>query len=169
MSARWIMLIGALAIAAQGYGAAVEPLPRLIWNASPSVPIGLYGVYTDHPPLVDDLAAVMPPKALGTFMAVRHYLPLGLPLLKHVVAHGGDIICRHQLIITVNGRVAAQALRQDRRGRALPNWQGCHTLRDSEVFLLNPDVADSFDGRYFGVLPATTLLGRATPLLVVGP
>ncbi len=69
-------------------------------------------MYFDHPPLVDDLAAVTPPRALGTFMAVRHYLPLGLPLLKHVAALGGATVCRHDLAISINGMSSALALRQ---------------------------------------------------------
>ena len=31
--------------------------------------------------------------------------------------------------------------------------------------MLNPDHADSMDGRYFGPLPASTVLGRAIPIL----
>jgi type IV secretory pathway protease TraF len=45
----------------------------------------------------------------------------------------------------------------------------CRTLRTGQVLLLNPAVPDSFDGRYFGILPASTLLGRASPLAVVSP
>ena len=29
---------------------------------------------------------------------------------------------------------------------------------------MSPDVGDSLDGRYFGPLPASTVIGRATPL-----
>lgn len=31
--------------------------------------------------------------------------------------------------------------------------------------MLNPNHADSMDGRYFGPLPASTVLGRAVPIL----
>lgn len=30
---------------------------------------------------------------------------------------------------------------------------------------MNPDVGDSLDGRYFGPIPATAIIGRAMPLL----
>ncbi|CAM5331827.1 Conjugative transfer signal peptidase TraF OS=Sphingobium scionense OX=1404341 GN=GGQ90_003448 PE=4 SV=1 [Sphingobium scionense] len=59
----------------------------------------------------------------------------------------------------------AVALARDGRGRPLPVWQGCRTLRARELLMLNPDHADSMDGRYFGPLPASTVLGRATPIL----
>lgn len=39
------------------------------------------------------------------------------------------------------------------------------TLRAGELLLLNPDHADSMDGRYFGPLLASTVLGRAIPIL----
>src|SRR3546814_15964061 len=52
----------------------------------------------------------------------------------------------------------------DLLGRPLPRWSGCHTLGPSEVFLMNPTVPDSLDGRYFGPLPTTALVARAEPL-----
>ena len=35
-----------------------------------------------------------------------------------------------------------------------------------DVFLMNPRSADSLDGRYFGPLPAASIVGRAIPLWV---
>jgi type IV secretory pathway protease TraF len=29
---------------------------------------------------------------------------------------------------------------------------------------MNPDVRDSLDGRYFGPIPARTVIGKATPI-----
>ena len=48
--------------------------------------------------------------------------------------------------------------------RTLPRWSGCHTLASSEVFLMNPTVPNSLDGRYFGPLPTTAIVARAVPL-----
>ena len=58
----------------------------------------------------------------------------------------------------------AVAKLQDRMGRALPVWRGCHQVGAGEIFLLNP-APDSLDGRYFGVLPAAGLIGTAHPVL----
>ena len=33
-----------------------------------------------------------------------------------------------------------------------------------EIFLMNPTVPDSLDGRYFGPLPVTSIVARAVPL-----
>ncbi len=97
-------------------------------------------------------------------MAERRYLPLGVPLLKHIAAHRGARICRHGPRVTVDGRMVAVARTQDSHGRPLPVWRGCHVLGPSELFLLNT-APDSMDGRYFGPLAAAGLLGRATPML----
>lgn len=56
------------------------------------------------------------------------------------------------------------ALHRDRRGRALPVWRGCRRLADGEIFLMNTTVPDSLDGRYFGPIPASTVIGKASPL-----
>ena len=58
------------------------------------------------------------------------------------------------------------ARERDRRGRALPVWEGCCVIRRDEVFLMNSQSADSLDGRYFGPLPAASIVGRAIPLWV---
>jgi len=84
--------------------------------------------------------------------------------MKRVLALPGQIVCRENLRITIDGVDVGEAQARDRRGRDLPAWQGCRTLRPGEVFLMNPGVADSLDGRYFGPLPAISIIGRAVPL-----
>jgi len=144
--------------------AAVLPLPKLLlWNASASAPIGLYRLHPGGRPAVGDMVAVTPPPALARFMAERHYLPVGVPLLKHVAARPGALICRRDATVTIDGRTVAVARASDRHGRPLPVWRGCHVLRNDELFLLNA-APDSLDGRYFGPVPASGLIGRATPI-----
>lgn len=85
-------------------------------------------------------------------------------MIKQVSGVVGDEICRHGTQISINGTLVAEALAQDTLDRSLPVWQGCHTLKDSEVFLLNPH-SRSLDGRYFGVTKTSDLDGVATLLL----
>lgn len=157
----------AASLFAAGYTviAITDPLPRIIWNASASVPIGLYRITPDHDPPVGALVAIMPPERLARWMTERGYLGEDVPLLKHVVGKSGTRICRSGNIVSVNTRPVAIVRELDRLGRPLPVWQGCHTLGDGELFLLNPAHPDSLDGRYFGPLPAAALLGRARPIL----
>ncbi len=141
-----------------------DPRPRLLWNTTASVPTGLYRIAPVARPHRGDLLAVKPPPALALYLARRHYLPLNVPLLKHVGALPGQQVCRRGDRISVDGRIVAAALERDRFGRLLPVWTGCRRLAKGDLFLLNADVRDSLDGRYFGVLPTQTILGQATPL-----
>ncbi len=138
--------------------------PRLLWNASASTPVGLYSLHPADQLQVGDLVADRPPPSVSRFMEVRHYLPLGVPLLKYVGALPGQTVCRRELLVSVDGRHVATALSHDHAHRPLPVWQGCRLLKPGEIFLLNPAVPDSFDGRYFGVLPLDTITARAEPL-----
>jgi len=142
----------------------VNPLPKLIWNASASTPIGLYAVQPISTFRDTELVVVMPPEPVASFLADGGYLPRGVSLMKHVLALPGQTVCREGLRITVDHVEVGDAQARDRRGRDLPDWQGCRTLATGEVFLMNPGVPNSLDGRYFGPLPASSIVGRATPL-----
>jgi len=160
-----------LAMLACGIGLIALPLAvrmptRLIWNASASVPIGLYAVSPVAPLRVGDLVTVAPPPALERLLVERRYLGAGVPMLKHVAALGGDTVCRRSRIVSIDGVTAAKALRNDRLGRPLPTWHGCGLLWRDQVFLLNPAEPSSFDGRYFGPLSIDTITGRARAVFV---
>jgi conjugative transfer signal peptidase TraF len=142
----------------------LHPVPTLIWNASASVPIGLYVVKRASILHVGELVVVRPPEALAAFLETRGYLATGVPLVKHIAALPGQEVCRTGSTITVNGATIGYALERDRLGRVLPSWQGCRLVADNEVFLMNSRSEHSLDGRYFGPLPASTIVGRADPL-----
>lgn len=161
--------VGSLAATAFAVGAIVGPTLRppvksLIWNASASVPIGLYAMQPPGIPVIADLLAVRPPPALAAYLAVRGYLPQGVPLLKRVAALSGHIVCRRGLTILVDGTELGRARKDDGMGRPLPTWQGCRTVGPGQIFLMNWQSPDSFDGRYFGPLPRSTIIARAIPL-----
>ena len=143
-----------------------HPLPRLIWNASASVPIGLYLRRPLESLHIAELVVVRPPNALAQFLAGRRYLPEGVPMLKRVLALPGQIICRNAHTVTVDGIAMGEALDRDTQGRPLPVWEGCQRLSENEVFLMNWQSKDSFDGRYFGPLPTASVIGRADPLWI---
>lgn len=138
--------------------------PRVIWNASASVPIGLYRIDPADRIAVTDLVIVMPPEPLASFLDERGYLPRGVPLLKRVLALGGQTVCRNGPdIIAYDARYGA-ARAHDTRGRPLPVWQGCRVITENAVFLMNWDAPDSFDSRYVGPLPLASIIGRAVPI-----
>ena len=155
------MSVGAFSVAVSML---FHPTPKLIWNASASVPIGLYAVRPAGALHIGELLVVAPPEPLATFLADRDYLPKGVPLLKHIAALPGQTVCRAGGSITVDGTALGVALDRDHLGRRLPTWQGCRVVAAGEVFLMNQRSAASLDGRYFGPLPTTTIVGRADPL-----
>jgi conjugative transfer signal peptidase TraF len=147
-----------------GLSAIFHPVPKLIWNASASVPVGLYAIHPADTLSVTELVVVRPPEPLAIFLAERRYLPKGVPLLKRILALPGQKVCRSDLTITVDGIAMGDALDRDSRGRKLPVWQGCRVVAPGEVFLMNWQSTDSLDGRYFGFLSASTIIGQADPL-----
>ncbi|MCQ8279987.1 S26 family signal peptidase [Acetobacteraceae bacterium KSS8] len=152
------------AMLALGGLAFFHPAPRLIWNATASTPTGLYALRPAGQLRVLELVAVRPPEPIASYLADGGFLPKGVPLLKHVMALSGQIVCRAGDTITVDHVDIGAARDRDHLGRPLPRWSDCHTLRPGEVFLMNPTVPDSLDGRYFGPLPVTSIVARAVPL-----
>lgn len=145
--------------------AAFIPTPiRLVWNVTASAPIGFYTIGPADHVQVPELVAVMPPEPLADFMVERGYVGRGVPLLKRVLGLPGQRVCRTDRTITIDDVEMGEALERDRIGRDLPDWQGCRRIADGEIFLMNWDVRDSLDGRYFGPVPASSVIGRALPL-----
>jgi conjugative transfer signal peptidase TraF len=143
-----------------------HPAPRLIWNATASTPIGLYALRPIRRLHVLELVVVRPPEPIASYLADGGFLPRGVPLLKHVMALPGQTVCRVGDTVTVDHVDVGAVLDRDHLGRPLPRWSGCYTLQPGEVFLMNPAVPDSLDGRYFGPFPVTSVLGRAVPLWI---
>ncbi|MDQ0470087.1 conjugative transfer signal peptidase TraF [Labrys wisconsinensis] len=159
-----LFLVMAFATIGVGYPA-LTPMPtKLMWNASASAPIGFYTIDFDGPFEVTDLVAVDAPEPLATFLAERGYLPKGVPLLKRILGVSGQTVCRSNLTITVDGVEVGAALKRDRIGRPLPIWQGCRRIPTGQAFLMNWQVSDSMDGRYFGLTDSDQIIGRAVPL-----
>lgn len=165
--ARSPCLVMAMTGAAAGLiatGAVIHPLPLLVWNASASAPIGLYLVQPHTMPNRGDMALIMPPVSAAKLVVERGYLPPGVPLVKHIVAVSGDTVCALGSMISIDGKPVAERLATDALGRPLPVWQGCRTLGHGEVFPLMASSSDSFDGRYFGPVTASQVLGRLVAL-----
>jgi type IV secretory pathway protease TraF len=85
-------------------------------------------------------------------------------MMKRVAGVAGQRVCRTGRTISVDGIDIAEALERDRLSRILPVWQGCRVLAVGEIFLMNSQVRDSLDGRYFGPVSVGAIIGRATPL-----
>ncbi len=153
-----------LAIAMLSASVVTPPCPRLVWNATASVPRGLYAVEADGPLVRGDYVVAQVPRSFRRLAAARGYLPARIPLVKPVSAVTGDSVCALGQEILINGRQVGDRLAQDSKGRPMPGWSGCVRLKVGEVFLFRAGMPKSFDGRYFGITPRSAILGKADPL-----
>jgi conjugative transfer signal peptidase TraF len=156
-------LLGTLVALALLVAPRIVPHPTLfIWNASPSVPVGLYWIIQASPQ-IGDLAVLRLPPPIATLATRRGYLPRSAYLLKPIAAVVGDRVCRFGTRIFVRDRFAGRVLLVDSAGATMPAWHGCRILRTGQLFVLAADPA-SFDSRYFGPLDVTSMVGRAVLL-----
>lgn len=138
----------------------LPPRPLLVWNVSASAPIGLYAIGGRDEIAVDATVLARVPERWRRLAASRRYIPINVPLVKRVSAEPGDTVCALGQEISVNGDWIAERRDTDGRGRPMPWWTGCVTLRRGALFLLM-DSADSFDGRYFGPTSRNDIIGTA--------
>lgn len=161
---RFPALLLAAGLASLGITIALPPVPRLIWNASASAPIGLYVVSPGAMLRRGDMVFAWAPPVARNLASRRRYLPHNVPLLKRIVATDDDMVCIRGLVVSVNGQPVVVRRASDRMGRPLPAWNGCIRLGGGQYFLLMTDSPDSFDGRYFGATDRQQVVGKATAL-----
>lgn len=160
--------IGAAGIAAVVASEAADLPTKIIYNTSPSAPVGWYAVQTDAPLRRGEHVLIWLPEAARKLANERGYLPSDTPLLKQVFALWPDEICiRHQLVFANEIPVAALQT-SDKSGRPLTQIDLCRRLNPGELFLLNPLRTDSFDSRCFGPVRSENVIGKAVPIRVQG-
>ncbi|HYM35081.1 MAG TPA: S26 family signal peptidase [Steroidobacteraceae bacterium] len=137
---------------------------RFLYNPSESAPRGWYVVMPIKKVRVNDFVVVRLPQEPATLAAQRGYLPLTVPLLKHVAGIRGQRACSTADALLLDDRVVARSRNQDGAGRTLTPWLGCRTLAADEVLLLSTTSDASFDSRYFGPVHRSAILGRAIPV-----
>lgn len=167
MNGRKRVLVGMLAgVGILALSAGKGALPLFMWNASASVPVGLYRLQSIDKLYAAELVVVVPPEPLATFLTQGGYLPRSVPMLKRVLALPGQAVCRRGFMILIDGIAMGLARERDGRGRPLPTWQGCRVIAADQLFLMNWQSAESLDGRYFGPIPASAVIARAHPLWI---
>lgn len=161
---RWPLALLAGSLAALGWAELTTSPPRLVYNASDSVPVGWYRISPADLLAPGDLVLVRLPPEVRSLAAQRGYLPANVPLLKTLAAVAPQRVCMQGSQVRIDGVLVARRLKWDLQGRALPTWQACRRLADDELFLLSSSNPASFDSRYFGPVSADAVIGRAQPL-----
>ncbi len=142
----------------------VRPTPRLVYNASDSVPVGWYRIGSTDALHVGGIVLARLPAASAAFAARRGYLPMRIPLLKRIGAMAPQVVCVRDGIVRIDSIRVAVTLAVDGSGRRLTAWTHCRRLRAGELFLLSTTNPASFDSRYFGPVNTSAVIGAARPL-----
>jgi conjugative transfer signal peptidase TraF len=140
-------------------------------NASPSLPIGLY-VTSTQPEA--NLVEFCPAEPFASLAISRGYRDAGAcrdgaaPLMKPVVAEAGDLVELSAYGIAVNGRLLANTAPRttDSRNRSLTSWTyGRYVVAPDTVWVASSHHPRSFDSRYFGPIPTSSIRDHVRPLL----
>jgi conjugative transfer signal peptidase TraF len=142
----------------------------LRWNASPSLPAGIYIESTEPSALVE----FCPAEPTATFAAARGYRDPGncqdgaTPLMKPIVARGDDIVEFSSRGVAVNRlllpNTAPRAI--DTQGRPLQHFAyGKYVVEAGMVWVASTYNSRSFDSRYFGPIPESSIRARLRPLI----
>ena len=107
--ARATIIVAAVASVPLLVTIAAMPVPRLVWNASASAPLGLYQVTPDAPVRSGDMVIAWVPDGARMLAARRRYLPANVPLVKRVAATSGDTVCAIGPVVSINGSPIAPA------------------------------------------------------------
>jgi conjugative transfer signal peptidase TraF len=158
-------LFGAAAATVLASAVACLAGAHLLWNWTPSLPLGLYWVSpaSSGRAKVGALVAFPVPAHVRALVLERRYLPPGALLVKPVVATAPDRVCTEGGELTVNGAPLGAVATEDTQGRPLPSDPRCGPLSEGEVFVAS-HFATSFDSRTFGPVPLTDIRGTVTPL-----
>lgn len=155
-----LLILGLAALAAGAMTA--HPSPLLIYNPSPSIPVGFYSRAAGHPRL-GDFVIVHAATAAPLYVEARDFTDRTDRFIKRIAAVSGQRICAQGETVSIDGARAVHRQPRDATGGALPSWSGCITLAQDEVFLLG-DSADSFDGRYWGPIHLSDIDGPWRPV-----
>ncbi|MEZ8995899.1 conjugative transfer signal peptidase TraF [Vibrio sp. 10N.222.54.A1] len=144
------------------------------FNLSASYPVGIYQVTPTQQYQPGDLVSFCPPSNDIIKMALsRGYLKHGLcaggttPLVKRIMAMNGERITLDGVVqINHNAWRDFPVRSVDSHHRLLPKLTD-FTLQKGEAFLLSDYApASSFDGRYFGAIQASSIIGKARPIFI---
>src|SRR4051812_31027465 len=79
---RLVILLATGSVSGMLWLSGSRPVPRLVWNASESVPLGFYLVEPGSVGGLMNLVLAAPPQPLALWLAERGYVPRGVPLIK---------------------------------------------------------------------------------------
>lgn len=140
---------------------------RRYWlNLSHSEPVGLYVVTPLHGNLKQGETVLMRcPEGFEKYLYGRKWLPEGWPLFKTVGGIPGNTFCVSDTGFSLHGKVLGLVYSTDRKGLSMPVIRGCRTVQENHFLPVATGLKSSFDGRYFGAVPVSLVIGTAKPVV----
>ncbi|NNE40794.1 MAG: S26 family signal peptidase [Marinicaulis sp.] len=163
---RKYVAVTVLGIASIGIAALGNMPAKILYNPSPSAPIGFYAIDSRRNFSMGGFVAAQLPDDAEKLALERGYLPKNTPILKTISAVHGDEICIQSNSVFINSEPVALIQNTDSVGRLMPVKTECYELKAREYFLLSTAIENSFDSRYIGPVVEDNILGVATPLLI---
>jgi conjugative transfer signal peptidase TraF len=147
-------------------------------NLTGSMPVGIWKKSTVLQ-RGSSVAACMPLNfPAAQIAAERGYIPPGqcpggfAPLLKPIAALPGDTVILCDEAVSINGARIPKSRTQatDSQGRPLPPFpRGKYFVLSGEYWLLATDNPNSFDSRYFGPVPESSIVSSLVPIATFEP
>ena len=139
---------------------------RLFLNLTGSEPRGIYLQRPFDGTLHrGDLVFMKCPPGFEKFVYGREWLPGGWPLLKTVRGIPGDCFCVSENEVSIEGKPFGPVFSVDRQGLPLPVLRGCRRVPAKHFLPIATGLDNSFDGRYFGAVPDSLIIGKAIPIV----
>jgi len=148
-----VAILFVLLIHAAGYG--------FTYQVSRSMPQGFYFIKPVHQLKRGDSVIFHPPTATLTFLVQQGLVPKNGILMKNVMAIPGDYVCKKNHEIWINHRYIAPVYTHGLHHQFLPSNPFCQTLAANQYLLMSTHITHSFDGRYFGSISKTQIIGQA--------
>ena len=165
-----MLIITTLTVFAMMGMAASHVRPHYFINASSSLPYGIYHIKKPSGFNKGDIVVFNPPKAAADLIHERQWLPKGWPLLKHIGAVAGETYCvkpqaDKSYHLYINNQYTGPVHEKDSQGLPIIHITGCHVVGRDHFLPVSTYINNSFDGRYFGAVPLTSIRGVAEPLI----
>jgi len=139
--------------------------PLIIYNATDSLPHGIYRVIKQQNYKRGDLIVFPVPEQVRRLVIQRDWLKPDSYLIKTVAAINGDNVWITCGQVFVNGKSFGAIKKKDRQGLPLPSLAFKDKLSAGKIAVFQRS-DDSFDSRYFGPIDERDIIGKAVPILV---